>query len=439
MDSTRHLIARQKNSRVLNPFPAFCALIAGGSTALPILIQRLSKLIQQTFQLKSSPLSSRAWAVVVRFVAVFVSASLGFQVLNQKRSPSSQTPGTPDSHGESPVVSDAPESDQLGKPRPELAGRTLDLSFFAVTRAADVLVNLSWDAWKHRRKTGARKSTVQDLAQPFADAGVFAVSSAIVMWAWFYLPERLPASYRRWIDEAAQVDSRLIETLRRARRGTWVYGKDTGQAYLLESMCEDYGWPLKWGDPAQTVPIPCEMVHMGCGPNCEKHALMRFVKTFKFACATYLPLQLALRWRSRSIHAFTDASKNAVRSSAFLGLFVSIFYYSICLSRNRLGPKIFSPETVTPMMWDSGLDVGAACAFCGWSILAENPKKRQEIAFFVAPRALATLFPRRYERKYQWRESLAFSLSTAVVLTAIQERPEMVRGFMGRLLGQVFQ
>ena len=397
---------------------------------------------------------------MVRFLSIFLSASLGFQVLNQKKTTASSSRVCPSPNNDgngSPDISDAPESQELGRHMPVLAGRTLDLSLFAVTRSVDVLVNISWDSWKRRRKASNRWTSLEALTPPLADASVFAVSSAIVMWAWFYLPERLPSSYGRWIGEAAQVDSRLIEVLRRARRGTWIYGKDTSQAPLLQSMCKDYGWPMEWGDPAQTIPMPCEMVHMGCGPSCEKHALMRFVKTFKFACATYIPLQIALRWRSRSIHAFVDASKNAVRSSAFLGLFVSIFYYSVCLARTRLGPKLFSLSTVTRIMWDSGLCVGAGCMLCGWSILAENPKKRPEIAMFVAPRAVATLVPRRYERKvclffsvtpclcpnistqYQWRESVAFSLSTAVVLSTIQEQPEMVRGFMGKLLGQVFQ
>lgn len=37
----------------------------------------------------------------------------------------------------------------------------------------------------------------------------------------------------------------------------------------------------------------------------------------------------------------------------------------------------------------------------------------------------------------QWREQLAFALSTAVILTAIQERPERVRGVFGKVLGSV--
>ena len=219
------------------------------------------------------------------------------------------------------------------------------------------------------------------------------------MWAWFYLPERLPYSYGRWIGEAAQIDKRLIEALRSCRRAEWTYGKPKGDKEVLESMCRDYGFPEEWGDTSKTVPIPCELVHMGCGPSCEKHALWRFAKSFVFACSTYFPLQLILQWRSRSVKAYMKAAKAAARSSAFLGLFITLFYYSVCLARTRLGPKLFSYQQVTPMMWDSGLCVGAGCFMCGWSILVENARKRREVALFVAPRAAATLLPRRYERK----------------------------------------
>ncbi|EGC46544.1 integral membrane protein [Histoplasma capsulatum var. duboisii H88] len=188
----------------------------------------------------------------------------------------------------------------------------------------------------------------------------------------------------------------------------------------------------------KTIPFPCELVHMGCGPSCEKHALWRFAKAFHFSCATYLPIHLALRWRSRSVTVFVNAVKNALRSSAFLSCFISIFYYSVCLARTRLGPRLFSPKLVTPMMWDSGLCVAAGCMMCGWSILVENAKKRLELALFVAPRAAVTLLPRRYDKKDQWREQAAFSVSTAILITAIQERPEMIRGVFGRVLAQIF-
>jgi hypothetical protein len=274
---------------------------------------------------------------------------------------------------------------------------------FAATRAADVLACALWKRWKQRRMSHGNWTFLESVAPQLADAGVFATSAAVVMWAWIYLPERLPFSYGRWIGEAAQVDPRLIEALRMARRGQWTYGQPKGDLEVLESMCREYGMPEVWGDTSKTWPIPCEIVHMGCGPNCEKHALWRFTKAFAFACSTYLPIQVMLKLRSRNPQAFANAAKGAVRSSTFLGLFVALFYYSVCLARTRLGPKIFSSKTITPMMWDSGLCIGAGCMACGWSILVENAKKRGEIALFVAPRAAATLLPRWYDRKVSTR------------------------------------
>lgn len=288
----------------------------------------------------------------------------------------------------------------LERPHPELVGRTMDLTIFTVTRAMDVVACMAWSHWARRRKAQNRWTIVESYVPGLADAGVFAMSAAVVMWAWFYLPERLPRTYEKWIEEVAKVDTRLIEALRRARRGKFVYGKDTGQAPLLESMCRDFGWPEVWGDPSKTIPIPCEMVHMGCGPNCEIHAVSRFARTFKIACATYIPLQIVFRLRKMKDRAvLRRAISEGAQSSAFLATFVSLFYYAVCLARTRIGPKVFDQKTVTPLMWDSGLCVGAGCLMCGWSVLVEQARKRQELALFVAPRAVATVLPRLYEKK----------------------------------------
>lgn len=219
------------------------------------------------------------------------------------------------------------------------------------------------------------------------------------MWAWFYLPDHLPRAYNKWIGEVAQVDHRLIDVLRKAHAGEFIYGEDTGQAHILQDMCSDYGWPLDWGDPVKTTPIPCEIVHMGTGPSCHWHAAVRFSRAFQFALATNLPLQLLVKARNPSFRACKRACEEAVRSSAFMGAFVGFFYYGVCLSRTRLGPRIFNRKTITPTMWDSGLCVGAGCVLCGLSTLIEAEKRRMELALFVAPRALATFFPREYDAK----------------------------------------
>jgi len=289
------------------------------------------------------------------------------------------------------------------KPSPDpliLAGRSLDLTIFALVRAADIVVNYTWDYRKTQRIVRRTYTYGESFIESITAPGLFAVSSSIIMWAWFYTPHRLPRSYNRWISSAAQVDDRLIQALRECRYGNFIYGKDTGIAPLLEGMCRDLGLPKVWGDPSKTVPIPCELVHSGAGASCEWHAITRFARTWKFAMQTYLPLNLLLLVRRKPpASRITRACLNASQSSAFLGMFVALFYYGVCLSRTRLGPKLFSSNTVSPMMWDGGFCVGTGCIACGWSILLEKASRRPEIAFFVAPRAISTVLPRRYDRK----------------------------------------
>ena len=266
------------------------------------------------------------------------------------------------------------------------------------------------------------------------DSSIFATSCALIMWAWIYTPDRLPRSYNKWIKSAAAVDQRLLTALRHCRWGELQYGLETGQAPILQGMCKDYNLPLDYGDPVKSIPFPCEIVHMGTGKNCEYHAGSRFVRSFIWAFSTYLPLNLALTLRRPSKKGLQYAVKSSARSSAFLGTFIALYYYGICLGRSRIGPKVLGTTTSACQQIDSGICVASGCALCGWSILLENEGRRKDIGLFVAPRALATLLPRRYLWENQWRETMAFAASTAVVFTCVGERPERVRGVLGKIL-----
>ncbi len=286
-------------------------------------------------------------------------------------------------------------------------------------------------------QTSTNEEQTDALISTLADPSIFAASCALVMWAWIYTPDRLPRSYNKWITTAATVDQRLLIALRRLRYGEIKYGQETGQAHLLQEMCKDYGWALEFGDPVQSIPFPCEMVHMGTGPNCEYHAVSRLARSFVWAFSTYLPLNLLLTLRNPSTAAAKYAVKSSARSSAFLATFIALYYYGICLHRTRLGPKILGTETHIRQQIDSGICVAGGCILCGWSVLIETEGRRKELGLFVAPRALATLFPRRYLMEHQWREKLAFAVSTATVFTCVQEKPERVRGVLGKLLNRV--
>jgi hypothetical protein len=61
------------------------------------------------------------------------------------------------------------------------------------------------------------------------------------------------------------------------------------------------------------------------------------------------------------------------------------------------------------------------------------------MALFVAPRAMATLLPRKYALEKQWRETAVFAASTAVVFTCALENKARVRGVLGSVLASVLQ
>ncbi|KAI9055549.1 hypothetical protein LZ554_000496 [Drepanopeziza brunnea f. sp. 'monogermtubi'] len=402
----------------LQRFPTFCAAIVGGSTLLEVPLRRLcAKFLTSLTALQKSR--------ITRWLSSFTAAWFSLRLLQSKKS---------DNFTEDVVYETA--NGRVSRPT-HFAGRTMDLTLFAVTRALDVLVGELWTQRKLARTATGQWNATDKMFTTVADPAIFASSCALIMWAWVYNPDRLPRSYNKWIKSAAAVDHRLVLALRRVRYGEIKYGLETGQAPLLEGMCKDYGLPLEYGDPVKSIPYPCEIVHMGTGKNCEYYAISRFARSFTWAFSTYLPLNLLLTARNPSSKGLKHALKSSARSSAFLSTFIALYYYGICFTRSRVGPLILGTSTSARQQIDGGMCIGGGCALCGWSVLIENEARRKELGLFVAPRALATLLPRRYLMENQWRETLAFAASTAVVFACVHENPVRVRGVLGKLLNQV--
>ncbi|KAF2130811.1 integral membrane protein [Dothidotthia symphoricarpi CBS 119687] len=441
----------------VHQFPAFCATLVGGSTLLQFPFKALTFAALRS--IKSSPKALDFWiaSLCAKFTAALLSASISFRLLNSAPAelPPIHASGEYPVRMAEPGPFNEPPEETSGEVdhatlrakslcRSDLAGRTMDLTLFSVVRALDIVLSTTWE-----HTTLKPKSRLREAAHNVPTV-LFCMSAATIMWSWIYSPSRLPQAYNTWISAAAEIDSRLVLALRHARYGSFLYGKDTGMAPLLGSMARDYGLPEDLGDPSKTVPIPCELVHMGRTKSCEVHALWRFWRGWAFAARMHFPLQaiiltmrvkMAYRPKNKlaglTKEALLQAIGKATRHSAFLGAFVSSFYYSICLARTRLGPKLFSSKSVTPQMWDSGLCILAGCLSCGLSMLVEESKRRLEIMLFVLPRAAATWLPRRYLPEDRWKEHVAFALSAAIVITTAQDSPKRVRGVLGKGLQKV--
>ncbi|GAA5887632.1 hypothetical protein JCM6882_001476 [Rhodosporidiobolus microsporus] len=322
---------------------------------------------------------------------------------------------------------------------------TLDLTLFVLVRAADTLV----------RALHERASPVRGRFAPYlrtlihhADTLVFSASAFRIMWCWFYKPHLLPPSYSKWILQLARMDPRLLQLLRYARGGRFVYGlePDGEVAAMCAGIARHAGRDVSLVNPASIPRLDCSFVHgsLGAG-SCETNAAKRWARAFLDALLIYLPVhvippllfnfQRILRQPGSSILRILLA---ASRSSAFLATFVASVYAGVCLVRTRL-PQLAPSIPQQPL--DSGLCVLLGCFACGWSVLIENKRRRREMALYVAPRALYAVMDeiipsaltqgKTGEFFCKWVERLVFAASSGTILSAAVHRPDLVSGIVG--------
>ena len=373
----------------LGSFPSFCALLVGSYTVIQWsllgLFQRFFGLLHAHHGLWN--IASRVSCLgSSRLLAGFLASCLCIELLNRENTPNSTLQAAAIVQKKVPTTS-------------RLAGKTVELTTVAAVRALDTAMRYI----RTSAQTIPRTLTTQRMktyrSSRGADTLVFAISAGAIMWSWVYAPQKLSREYKKWIQKAAQIDGRLLEVLRLCRNGSFVYGSPSNRD-VLRSMCIESKWPLEWADPMVTIPVPCEMVHMGLGgSSCVGHALLRFIKALKFALAMYVPIQLAVKLRSTSQKNLQTVVVDASRSSLFLATFISVFYYSVCLSRTIIGPRLLRRNAESHQRLDSGLCIGAGCVSCGWGILFEDSRKVSEVSLFMAPKAVGLALPKSYKRE----------------------------------------
>jgi hypothetical protein len=305
---------------------------------------------------------------------------------------------------------------------------TTELTTVAFVRACDLVLH------KFAKSHGISTSTFHSIA----DVTMFCASCFVIMFSWFYYPHRLPKSYRKWITKAASMDDVLVEALLLVRQGKLVYGEKGPYHDMLCDLSTTYGLDRSCGDFSKSVPIPCALVHKNQFTSCEMHALWRFYRGFITAMTIYIPLNavLSLAGRKSWKQMTRKVVVSSTRSSAFLGMFIMLNWYSVCLVRTRLGPILFPNATKQQLEDTYGPGLGSLT--CGLSSLLETRSRRGELALFVAPKAVTAVLPEGFCMVHRKLETTLFAVSFAVLAVGTKADPTNVRGFFRKLLQMVF-
>jgi len=316
---------------------------------------------------------------------------------------------------------------------------TMDLTLFLFVRATDTALRALCE------KTSMGKNKVARFLADRGDTLLFVLSSWRIMWVWFYKPWLLPPSYDKWIHSLARIDPGLLELLRRARAGEWVYGQVPATKDVLElgpSLCRRLGCDESLGRPDQITAFPCTVAHgrLGNSAHCEMNTLRRWLAAWRQGLMLYLPvhfLPLILfsfsKLRRAPAKLVLRALLGTSRSAAFIATFVAAVWSGVCIGRTRVGPRIYPVQ----QFWDGGAAMLLGCFMCGFSVLIENKRRRGEMALFVAPRALYAILDDvlpvsilANEKLAALTERLVFSVSSAAVVTAAVYEPHHIRGIV---------
>ncbi|KAK7044470.1 WD-repeats-region domain-containing protein [Favolaschia claudopus] len=294
---------------------------------------------------------------------------------------------------------------------------------------------------------------------PYGSVMVFAFACGQIMYGYTMRPDTLPRSYINWIQGAGHLSTEAVRINHFAVRehridlpslDTIIARADAtpSNAAYLQALREN----VLAGAPVPHY-VPCEALHPKL-TSCWSVAPDRFVDVFRYMLPIYSALHflppILLRWRqfrADPTRLLVRSGLGSLRSSAFLGLFVLIYQGSVCVKHQTYERLMSSPiwrkllpQSVIdlliskPSFWMTGFLAGLA-------ILVEEDRRRAELAMYVLPKSLESVWVAARGRGLvfrtgNWGESVLTGLAMGLVMSTYQNDPEHLSGLVRRILYQ---
>ncbi|KAJ3359993.1 hypothetical protein HDU91_004755 [Kappamyces sp. JEL0680] len=226
---------------------------------------------------------------------------------------------------------------------------------------------------------------------PHGDTFLFSLAVASIMYAYTMWPATIPKAYYSWIVQHGRVPKAMVE-LNRANTFTHErldLDQLVGSVARFHPTIENQERLVKYYEQHHGLlpSIPCCALHPQSN-RCSWYCCSVWFKTFLDMLPVYgalnvIPL-VVLKTNyvlSEPLEALKRVVRNTAQSCSFLSTYVFIFQSGLCLHRT------FFPSSPEPKYLFYCLG-----AVTGLSILVEQKPKRAELAMYVLPKGLQSLY-----------------------------------------------
>ncbi|KAF9076157.1 hypothetical protein BDP27DRAFT_1389599 [Rhodocollybia butyracea] len=314
-------------------------------------------------------------------------------------------------------------------------------------------------------------SSKHNINIPHGDILVFSLVCGQILYAFLLRPDSLPHSYTNWISSAAKVPAACLRMNYDMVRNHSVNLNDvdaiiarseitpTNRSYLLE-LKEIFLRMQSSNDPAPYFPHygPCAAIHPAQS-SCWSVPTVRFFEVAKWMLPIYgalhfVPAMLLKRstFLKNPLKVLMKAAIGTGRSSAFLGIFVIIYQSMNCLKNQSheilttlpasspfypLVKKI--PQSVIDLLI-SKYSFFLPGMFSGLALFVEEKRRRPELAMYVLPKGLESLWivatGKVGLKRWKGAESLLTAIGMAMVMSTYQNDPQHLSGLVRKILYQ---
>ncbi|KAJ7512894.1 hypothetical protein B0H11DRAFT_2213444 [Mycena galericulata] len=298
---------------------------------------------------------------------------------------------------------------------------------------------------------------------PYGPVIVFSLACGQIMYGFFLRPDTLPPYYNNWILAASKAPAEAFEfSVKRVQKNivdlpalNRLIARPDVTPENLTALCSLRDRALA-GAPDLPRYGPCYVLHPET-TACRTSLFLRFFEVARWMLPIYSALHfvptLLFRWkmvRADPVRILGQAGIGSVRSSTFLGAFVIICQSVFCI-KHSLYERIMAAPPSSPLRrllpqalidllihkgtwWLPGFLTGLA-------LLIEDQRRRAELAMYVLPKGLESLWVAARGRGLvahtgNWGEGVLAAVGMGMVMTIYQNDPEHLSGLVRRVLYQ---